>query len=145
MVDEGTSTAVADETKPEEKIKLETAFRDAGPCRKHVTVTIPKAEVDRFFNKEFSELSKDANVPGFRPGKTPRKLIERYYRKGVSKSVKAAMLMQSLEQLSEDESFEPLRQPEIDFEHIELPESADFTYEFEVDVRPQFDSVNSRV
>lgn len=132
-VDEGTET---DEKK---RIELEVDISDTGPCQKHVKVTVPRKEVERFFDKEFSDLVRSAAVPGFRPGKTPRKLIERRFKKDVAGQVKTALLMQTLEQVGEEKKIEPLSEPDIDMQAIELPEDGDFIYEFDVEVRPEFD------
>lgn len=121
-----------------ERIDLQVDITDAGPCRKHLKVSVPRAEVDRYFDKEFSGLVKKASVPGFRPGKTPRRLIERRFRKDVQDQVKSNLLAQSLEQIGEEQKLEPLSQPELDITKIELPEEGDFVYEFEVEVRPDF-------
>lgn len=130
-----------DETgeKQEEHLDLTVEISDVGPCQKHLKVTIPRSEVDRYFEKEFSDLVKSASVPGFRPGKTPRKLIERRFRKDVATQVKAGLLMQSFEQVFEDEKIDALDQPNVDVQNIELPEEGDFVYEFDVEVRPEFD------
>lgn len=129
----------ATETEPEkERLEMSVDLTDVGPCKKHVKVSIPQSEIDKFLNREFSDLVKNANVAGFRPGKAPRKLIERRFRKEVADKVKGAILMQSLEQIGEDEKLDPLSEPDIDVQSIELPESGDFIYEFDVEVRPEF-------
>lgn len=135
---EGTGTEV--ETEEKERLDLTAEVTEAGPCKKHVKVTIPRSEIDKFFNKEFSDLVKNAAVPGFRPGKTPRKLIERRFKKDVASQVKASVLMQSLEQIGEEQKIEPLSDPEIDIQALDIPEDGDFVYEFDVEVRPEFDT-----
>ncbi|QDU60218.1 Trigger factor [Planctomycetes bacterium Pan216] len=122
-----------------DRIDLSVDISEAGPCRKHLRVTVPRSEVDRFFNKEFSDLVKSASVPGFRPGKTPRRLIERRFRKDVASQVKAGLMMQSLEQIGDEQKIDALDEPNIDIEAVELPEDGDFVYEFDVEVRPEFD------
>ena len=47
--------------------------------------------------------------------------------------------MASLQQLAEDSNISPLAPPELDPEQLELPESGPFVYEFDVEVRPEFD------
>src|SRR5262249_46619293 len=56
--------------------------------------------------------------------------------------VKAEVLLQSLEQLAEDHDVAPLSAPQLDPTKIEIPEKGPFVYEFEVEVRPQFDLPN---
>jgi trigger factor len=66
-----------------EKLDQKIDVTDSGPCLKHVKVTVPAAEVKRYFDKEVGKFVKEAAVPGFRPGKTPRKLIEKTDREKV--------------------------------------------------------------
>src|SRR5207248_4581561 len=91
---------------------------------------------------KFSELVSDANVAGFRPGKAPRRIIERRYHKEVGDQVKTEVLLASLEQLGKDYDIAPLDSPDIDLANIELPKEGPLVYEFEVEVRPQFDLPN---
>jgi trigger factor len=47
--------------------------------------------------------------------------------------------MQSLQQLGEDHKLDAINEPDLDVEALVLPEEGDFTYEFDVEVRPEFD------
>src|SRR5262245_3033405 len=112
-------TAVADEPgadKPAEgtgeeqpvKLKQTVEMNDVGPCKKHIKVSIDRSDIDRLMEEKYSELVVDANVRGFRPGKAPRKIIERRFHKDVTDQVKAQVLLESLEQLAEENNVAPL-------------------------------------
>ena len=45
-------------------------------------VAVPAAEVNRAYEQVWTALSRDVRVPGFRPGKAPRKVIEGRVGKG---------------------------------------------------------------
>jgi trigger factor len=111
-----------DTPKEEEPQKLHQTVetRDIGPCKKHIKVTIERDDIDRLLNKKYSELVVDAQVAGFRPGKAPRKIIERRYRKDVSNQVRGELLMQSLEQLGDEQDIAPLTAPNLDPSKIEI-------------------------
>src|SRR5262249_19855375 len=81
----------------------------------------------------------ESNVAGFRPGKAPRALVVRRYAKEVTDQVKAEVLLESLEQPAEENDVAPLSAPNIDPFKIELPKTGPLVYEFDVEVRPQFD------
>jgi trigger factor len=140
----GVAEPAATEEGAEEKIKLDqqVEFRDIGPCKKHIKVTINRADIDKLLDKKYSELVVDANVAGFRPGKAPRKIIERRFKKDVTDQVKGEVLLASLEQLAEDHDVAPLSAPDIDPSKIVLPDKDSMIYEFDVEVRPQFDLPN---
>jgi trigger factor len=121
------------------KLRQTVDMRDIGPCKKHIKVTIDRADVEGKLNEKYSELVVEANVAGFRPGKTPRRIIERRYRKEVGDQVKTEILLQSLEQLSNDYDVAPLGAPNLDPTKIVVPDNGPMIYEFEVEVRPSFD------
>jgi len=126
----------------EEKLHQAVLLTDVGPCRKHIKVTIDRGDIDSRLETKYSELVVDAAVPGFRPGKAPRKMIERRFQKEVSTQVKAEILLASLEQLAEDYDVAPLSAPNIDPAKIDIPKEGPMIYEFEVEVRPEFDLPN---
>src|SRR5262245_9542487 len=114
-----TSTAVAEEASPDgqekpKKLNQQVTMSDAGPCRKHIKVVIPRTDIDERINEKFNGMMTEAVVPGYRPGKAPRKLIERRFHKEVTEQLKGEMLLQSLEQLAEDNKLNPIAQPNID-------------------------------
>jgi len=127
---------------PKRKLEIDVAITDAGPCKKHLKITIPRAEIDRQFEESLSELRKDAVMPGFRPGRAPKQLVVKRYKKEVSNQVKQKLLMSSLGQIDEDHKLDPITQPKLDIEAIELPEEGPMNFEMDVEVRPQFELPN---
>ncbi len=87
----------------------------------------------------FNELAPKAEVPGFRPGRAPRKLVESRFKEQVSNQVKGSLLMDSLGQVSEEHEFSAISEPDFDFDAVALPEDGPFTFEFDIEVRPEFD------
>ncbi len=140
----GTATAeapAAQEKKPE-KLRQNVLITDVGPCRKHIKVTVDRRDINDLLDEKYRELVHDSQVPGFRPGKAPREVVVRKFHKDVSNQVKSQVLMASLEQLADDYDIAPLSAPNINAEKLDIPKDGDFVYEFEVEVRPQFDVPN---
>lgn len=131
-----------DQEAPEEPVSLslDVKIDPRSACERHVTVTIAREDIDRYFDKEFSELMTSAQVPGFRPGRAPRKLIETRFRKDVAGRVKSSLLMDSIGQVSDDKGLSPISEPDFDFEAIELPNEGPMTFEFDLEVRPEFET-----
>src|SRR5437879_2636212 len=100
----------------EESKKLHQAveMRDIGPCKKHIKVTVDRADIDKLLDKKYSEMVAETPVPGFRPGKAPRKVIERRFHKDVTEQVRGQVLLQSLEQLADENDIAPLTPPNLD-------------------------------
>ncbi|MGI9517682.1 MAG: trigger factor [Pirellulaceae bacterium] len=133
-----TTTAEAD--KP--KLSLNVKVDETSPCERHVTVSIPRDDIERYFSEKFDELAPQAEVPGFRTGKAPRKLVENRFRDQIEDQVKGSLLMDSLAQISDDQDFSAISEPDFDFESIEIPDDGPMTYEFNIEVRPEFEMPN---
>ena len=125
---------------PEKKeLNLSVDVQEVSACERHVTVTIPREDIERYFEKEFDELVPKAEVPGFRTGRAPRALVENKFRKQISDQVKGSILMDSLTQVGETQDYSAISEPSLDFEQVNIPDDGDMTYEFDIEVRPEFD------
>lgn len=123
-------------------LTMEVTIDKTGACQRHIAVSISAEDVARYFDEKFSELVPEAKVPGFRPGRAPRKLIESRFRKEVSEQVKAALLMDSLAQINEDYEIAAISEPEFDLDAVEVPDEGPMVFEFDLEVRPEFDLPN---
>lgn len=147
LSDQKTATADADletedaelEEEPAYKMSLNVDIKDAGPCKKHVRVTVPRDDLNHYYDEAIGELSDSAQIPGFRIGHAPRDLIVRRYKKELSAQVKQSVLLESLEQIVKDHNLDAINQPDFDVETLEIPEEGDFEYEFDVEVSPEFE------
>ncbi len=122
-------------TKVENKVNIE----DAGPCKKKFSVEIPEEKVKETFDEQYKTLAKDAQVPGFRRGRAPRRLLEKRYGKDVTNQVKLSLVAEASQSALEDNDIDALRDPDINHEEIEVPESGPLKFEFEVEVKPDFE------
>jgi trigger factor len=123
------------------KLAQEVEIKDIGPCKKHIKVVVNRREIESRLDEKFKDLvhsDNPAHIPGFRPGKAPRKLIIRRFEEEVGSQVKAEVLMASLEQLAEDHDIAPLAPPNLDPFAVEIPKEGPLVYEFDVEVRPEF-------
>ncbi len=112
------------EAEADVKLQQTVDIKDVGPCKKHVKVTVDRGAIDKRFDEKFTELTRSdqPQVRGFRPGKAPRKMIEKQYYESVAEEIKSQVLMASLEQLAEDQTIAPLSPPEFDPNADQHPE-----------------------
>ena len=149
MAEDSTTPPDADEAAesptalaPDEgKLRQTVEISEAGPCKKHVKITVDRDDIDARFKEKYNELFKDRSsaIPGFRPGKAPRKYFERRFKDHVTEQVRTEVLMASLQQLAEDANINPLAPPDLKADKLAIPEAGPFVYEFDVEVRPEFD------
>jgi trigger factor len=101
-----------------------------------LSVEIDEPEFDRALSDVVRALAKQVRVPGFRPGKVPRKVLEA--RMGGAGALRAEALRESLPdfyaQAVVDTELDPIAQPEIDITAGE--DAGAVTFDAVVQVRP---------
>ncbi|MHC4551543.1 MAG: trigger factor [Planctomycetota bacterium] len=132
---------MADNEKQEttDEIKNVVTVTDAGPCKKKIEIEIPAEAIHNKLDAKYQELKKDAEVPGFRKGRAPIRLLEKRFGTDITQQVKLELLVAASEDAMKDNKIDTLGEPDIDHEAIDLPEEGPMKVEFEVEVRPEFD------
>ncbi len=119
--------------------KNTVTIEPAGPCKKKVAVEIPEEAIRSATDEQYENLRKEAIVPGFRKGRAPRRLLEKRFGKETTEQIKLKLLAEASEAAIKDNELDILGEPDIDFEKIELPAEGPFKFDFEIEVRPEFD------
>ena len=140
MSDAPTEEAVNEAAEPAKKLSLEVKIDEPGTCERHVTVTIAREDVDRYIEQAIEEIVPKAEVPGFRVGRAPKKLVAARFKEQVNDQVKGSLLMDSMEQVSDEADFSAISEPDFDYNAVTIPDSGPLTFEFDIEVRPEFDS-----
>jgi len=120
-------------------LKNTVAIEQAGPCKKKVSIEIPEETIKNATDEQYNSLRKEAMVPGFRKGRAPQRLLEKRFGKEVIEQVKLKLLADASDTAIKDNQLDVLRDPDIDFEKIDLPAAGSLKFDFEVEVRPEFD------
>lgn len=103
-----------------------------------LTVEVEAKKVKQAMDRAARELAKNVNLPGFRPGKAPRRLLEQRFGPG---SIAQQALEDSLSDwyvaALEREDLTPVAQPKVDVEKFDENEGCEFTADIEI--RPEID------
>lgn len=126
------------EAEAKRKLEIDVQINDSGPCKKHLKVTVPRSEIEHQFEESLGSFQRDAHVPGFRPGRAPKQLVQKRFRKEVAGQVKSALLSASLQQIDDEYKLNPITQPSLDVEAIKLPDEGPMIFEMDLEVRPEF-------
>jgi trigger factor len=133
------------EAQTEEEPKLPdniVTIEDAGPCKKKVSIEIPEETIKSVTDKQYEDMRKEVVLPGFRKGRAPRRLLEKRFGKETSEQIKLTLMADASKSALEDNKLDTLGDPDIDFEKIELPAEGALKFDFEVEVRPEFELPN---
>lgn len=118
---------------------MDVTVETVAVCKKKLSITIPREEIDQKFNERFTELEREAIVPGFRPGHAPRRLVEKRFRDAVAEEVRLTLVSEGFKKAIEEQELDVIGEPDIDADKIELPDEGEMTFSIELEVRPEFD------
>ena len=108
-----------------------------GPCKKRVKASVPAAKVAECLDRNYDELVSTVQLPGFRRGRVPRRLLEKRYGEEVLSDVKETLVGESFREVLEEHELKILGAPQ--FDNVEIESGADLTYEVELQVHPEFE------
>jgi trigger factor len=101
-------------------------------------VEVPFTELEPEFDKAFKALASQVRLPGFRPGKAPRKLLEaRFGREAMLDQVVSDAVPGRYSEAVTTSDLRPIGQPDIEVTKKEYGEDLEFTAE--VDIRPEIE------
>jgi trigger factor len=107
------------------------------PGKAEVRLTITADELERARGREFAALSRRVTLKGFRPGKTPRALLEKHWGDEVEKQVAEHFLQHAYEQAVEEHTLRPATYPRIALDQ-NLPKKGEpWSIGFDILLRPQ--------
>jgi len=116
---------------------MKTTLEDISPVKKKLLIEIDSKEVDKRLNQAYGEIRKKAKIPGFRPGKAPRKILETYFGNQVIDDVTRELISESFPKAVDEVKTFPLGQPILEKEA--LKQGQDFNYSAIIEVRPEFE------
>ena len=137
--DQAEEAGVDAEQEEDERLDVQVEVNEVGACERHVIVTVSAADIEKYKDEAYSDLMPKAQIPGFRIGRAPRKLVESRFKSDVVDQVKGSLIMDAMTQVTDEQDFSAISEPDFNFEAVQMPEDGDLTFEFNVEVRPEFD------
>jgi len=108
-----------------------------------LTVTLEKSDYEPKFKTELNKYRKQANMKGFRKGKTPTSVLKKMYGKGVLADVINEMLQKELYDYLTDNDIKILGQPlpsaDQEPQDFDLKTLQDYVFKFDLGLAPDFE------
>ncbi|RJP84071.1 MAG: trigger factor [Desulfobacteraceae bacterium] len=119
---------------------MEVTVTDINSVKKKIQIEIPQSDVAKAIDTAYLELKKTAKVKGFRPGKTPRTVLERMFSKDVQADVASTLIQNSFLEAVKQESLAFIGMPDID--PPELDPAAPFIYDVTLELKPELSPID---
>ena len=92
---------------------MKTEFTDVSETRKTLTIEIPTDVVDAEIARIARDYTKQARIPGFRPGKVPTTLVKQRFRDQIMHDVMHGLIPRAVEEALQERGIEPIDTPNI--------------------------------
>jgi trigger factor len=113
---------------------MKVEVQEVGACARRLAIEIAPENVKKELDQAYRELARRVSIRGFRKGKIPRPVLERYHRSSVEDEVLQKLIPSSFQQAVKDQGLRAVGQPKLD--DIKLDEEKALRYTATVEVLP---------
>jgi trigger factor len=116
---------------------MKTDFEDVTETQKRITIEIPSDVVAKEIDRVTKGYSKQARLPGFRPGKVPASVIKQRFKDQILHDVMHALIPRAIEDSLTERGVEPVDTPNV--KDVDLKEGQPLKFTAAFETLPPFD------
>jgi len=117
---------------------MKAVVEDITTVKKKINIEIEPDSVTKEMDKAVADLAKKAKIPGFRPGKAPKSVVEKHYGDEVRSEVIQRLIMESYMRALQEHQISPVDTPAIDNVST-LVKGSPLSFSATVEVRPNIE------
>ena len=114
---------------------MKANVEEISSIKKKVSIEIPEDQVTQEVESFYKDLGKKAKIKGFRPGKVPRNILERYFKDYVKAEVIQKLIEETYPKALSEIDLHPVSPPVIDPGEFEVGKP--FQYSAVLEVKPE--------
>ena len=111
---------------------MKVEVQELGSCERRLEIEVAPESVQKELDQAYRELAKRVSIRGFRKGKIPRAVLERYHRSSVEDEVMQKLIPDSFQQAVKDQGLRAVGQPKLDYINLNEAKALRFTATVEV-------------
>ena len=111
---------------------MQVSVESVGALGRRMTVAVPAARVEQEVNQRLEQLSKNARLPGFRPGKAPRRLVDARFGSKIFKEAADDLIHTSFHEAIGQQGLRPAGGPQIEPRTMDRGQDLEYVAIFEV-------------
>ena len=118
---------------------MQVSVEDINSVKKTLHIEIPEEKVVQELDKAYNKLRKKAKVKGFRPGKVPRSVVVRLFKKDVHADVTSSLIQSSFVDALKETDLKIVGTPNVD--PPELEATGPYRYDATVEISPELEDI----
>lgn len=116
-------------------VKIST--ENVAPCQVKINIEVPQSEVKATYDQISGQVLKQAQLPGFRPGKAPKALVLKTFNERIMQEVSERVISGSYSKAFQEAGLEPAGYPTLDAGDIDI--NTDYSFSLKVETEPSFE------
>jgi len=116
---------------------VNVTVENLAPCKKLVRIELDAQAVDDAFKATTKDFQKQANLPGFRPGKAPEHMVVKKYDQDIKDEVKRKLIGDSYRKAMEERKIDVIGYPDI--EEIQFGRGQVLQFAATIETSPEFE------
>lgn len=114
---------------------MKAVVEEINPVKKKITIEIEPDSVANEMDKAIKDIARKAKIPGFRPGKAPKNVVQQHYGEEVRSEVMNRLISDSYLTAVREHNLNPVGMPQIE-NMTPLAKGSPLSYTATVEVRP---------
>ncbi|MBL8857527.1 MAG: trigger factor [Planctomycetes bacterium] len=116
---------------------MQVTVEQLGPCQAKIHFTVPSTEFQALYKRGLTNVSQNANMKGFRPGKVPPQILEKQFGAQVKSDAIEHFVRQAYEQAVAEKELKIVGFQRVNLDEVKILEGVDWEQSFEVSLRPE--------
>ncbi len=116
---------------------MEVQVEELGPCRKKLNVSLPADEVKNHIEELYRTANKQYQMKGFRPGKIPRKVLEKQFGEAIKAQAREDLVEKGFREAVLSQKLDVIGTPKVELGEEEFDLDKPFTFLIELETKPE--------
>ncbi len=116
---------------------MNVTVENLAPCKRLVRFEVDAKTVDEAFDAATKSIARQASLPGFRPGKAPRDMVERQFAAQIEEEVKRKLIGDTYREGIKSQKLDVIRLADI--EEIQFGRGQSLQFAATVETNPEFE------
>ncbi|MEO6035128.1 MAG: trigger factor [Verrucomicrobiota bacterium] len=116
---------------------MNVTVENLAPCKKLVRIEVDAQKVDNAFEDMLKNYQRQAALPGFRPGKAPKAMVEKRYETDIRDEVKKKMIPDAYREAIKEQKIDVVGYPDI--EEIQFGKGQALQFAATIETAPEFE------
>jgi len=121
---------------------MKVQVEELSPVERKLSIEVPPEQVQAELGRAYAQLGRSVRLPGFRPGKVPRRILEQRFKGEVEDDVARRLVERAYLSAISEHHVDAVGAPQLT--PVRLDQEKPFAFEARVEVRPKVDPKDYR-